>query len=123
MTAYADGKADFKFVNDKRLDVTSLEQVNFVCVLVEDPSLFSNVHNGQVYPASGPEVVQYKVEGVPMRMRFYKVSDKFAVIGQIASPVRTMEDGIGKLSVQATLGMIKVPIQKINLNLRVEKKR
>ena len=58
-----------------------------------------------------------------MRMRFYKVSDKFAVIGQIASPVRTMEDGIGKLSVQATLGMIKVPIQKINLNLRVEKKR
>ena len=45
----------------------------------------------------------------------------FPVIGQIASPVRTMEDGIGKLSVQATLGMIKVPIQKINLNLRVEK--
>ncbi|MBR0384814.1 MAG: isopeptide-forming domain-containing fimbrial protein, partial [Eubacteriaceae bacterium] len=54
---------------------------------------------------------------VPMRMRFFEIGEDYAVIGMLLSRARVVSDNQD----QAAFGVFKIPIQKENLFLSIEK--
>ncbi|MBR0384483.1 MAG: DUF11 domain-containing protein, partial [Eubacteriaceae bacterium] len=119
-----DGKANFSYKSSGRsFDASQLTKVLLYCTHVAENSDMASeyvkeLNNGNVIDApTDPAQYGYIVNDMPVRMRFYEIGEDYAVIGMLASRAQVVSDNQD----QAAYGVFKVPIQKENLKLRIEK--